>query len=372
MLAIGTQVYSSGPIAAIVSSAEGELGRARFPRDEPVRRVVVRVRVARPAGSRLRLELVAPDGGVWRLPFRRRAVRGNGARGCRGPALRFDTDALRDGASFLREWHDSAGTWTLRASGRGVVACWQLWVTGGRPSVKRASAAGTSASLASLEIDGWSAAYRVSIARLGHPADIPPLECALCVQAPRIAVRDVDGDRDPEVFAEFWLGGAHCCPVSVIYRHAGPGRYTSTLVEWPGEGVGYRLRDLDADGRPEFVSASDFECAFASCAGSVFPLRIWDYRSGTFVDVTARFPARVRAQAGRFWRVYRDSALRNHPYRQYLAAWAADQHVLGRGRAAMRWISYHAPRRYVVELRQLLAGWGYDGSGRCPKAMCRR
>jgi hypothetical protein len=238
--------------------------------------------------------------------------------------------------------------------------------------VKRASAAGTSATLATLGTGDWQPAYRVSIARRGHPAEVPPFECSICVQAPRIAVRDVDGDGDPEVFAEFWLGGAHCCPVSVIYRDAGHDRYTSSLVVWPGEGVGYRLHDLDGDGRPEFVSASDFECAFVSCAGSVFPLRIWAFRNGSFVDETARFSGKVRAQARGFWRVYRDSARRNHPFRQYLAAWAADEHVLGRGAAAMRWISYHAPGDYVAALRQLLEEWGYDGSGRCPEVMCRR
>ena len=233
----------------------------------------------------------------------------------------------------------------------------------------RARAGGTAARLESLPIG--AGAYRVSISRCGHRALLPPLDCWECAERPSLKGRDADGDGDPEVFAEFWLGGAHCCLVSVVYRHAGGARYSSSVVVWPGEGVDYRLRDLDHDGVPEFVSASDFECAFVACAGTVDPLRIWDYRRGAFVDVTPRFPRLVEAQARSYWRTFRDSARRNHPFRSYLAAWAADEHSLGRGQTAMRWIAYHQPRSFVRALRCVLDEWGYDGSSRCPPAMCR-
>jgi len=368
--ATALQTYSSGPIAALVSRTERPVGHASLAHDGAVDRLVVRVRVARPRGSRLRIVLVAPDGGEWRLPFRPRAVVGNGARGCRGPALRFDTGRLWRGAAFLRRWHRARGRWTLRARGRGVVACWSLWVTTARPDVVRARAGGTSARIESLP--DVSAAYRVAISRLGRTAVLPRFECPECAEHPTVKVRDVDGDGDPEVYAEFWLGGAHCCLVSVVYRHVARDRYTSQVVVWPGEGADYRLRDLDGDGRPEFVSASDFECAFVACAGTVDPLRIWDYHGGAFVDVTSRFPGLVEAQARLYWRTFRDSARRNHPFRSYLAAWAADEHSLGRGEAAMRWIAYHQPRSFVRSLRCVLDVWGYDGSGRCPPVMCRR
>jgi hypothetical protein len=370
VLTAATQAHSSGSISVVVSRADAPIGGVRFARDGPVERIVVRVRVARPRGSRLRLELVAPDASAWRLPFRPRATVANGARGCRGAALRFDTNRLWQGRDFLRRWREARGRWTLRARGRGLVTCWQLWVTTGRPSVVRARAGGTSAELESLpNVDG---AHHVLIARRGRAALLPRFDCDLCAEQPSLKVRDVDGDRDPEVFAEFWLGGAHCCPVSVVYRHTGGDRYTSSVVVWPGEGVGYRLRDLDGDGVPEFVSASDFECAFVACAGTVDPIRIWDYRGGSFVDVTPRYPELVRREARRYWCEFRASARRNHPLRNVLAAWAADEHSLGRGEAAMRWISYHQPRWYLRALRCLLGEWGYDGSGRCPKVMCGR
>jgi hypothetical protein len=370
MIAAVPLTYSSGPISVAVAPASAAVGSARFTRAGPVQRIVVRVRAARPAGSRLRLELVAPDGAAWRLPFHPRAAVATGARGCRGRALRFDTNRLWQGPRFLRGWHGARGRWTLRAGGRGTITCWQLRVTIGRPSVIRARAGGTAARLYRLPVGGG--AYRVSITRRGRPARVPRLDCQECVERPSLKVRDADGDGDPEVFAEFWLGGAHCCPVSVVYRHTGRDRYSSRLVVWPGEGVGYRLRDLDRDGVQEFVSASDFECAFVACAGTVDPIRIWDYRGGTFVDVTPRFPALVAPEARRYWREFRRSARRNHPARNFLAAWAADEHSLGRGAAAMRWISYHQPRSYLRALQSLLAAWGYDGSGRCPRVMCRR
>ena len=66
--------YSSGPISVVVRPAGVAVGTARFTPRAPVERIVVRVRAARPAGSRLRLELVAPDGAALRLPFRHRAA----------------------------------------------------------------------------------------------------------------------------------------------------------------------------------------------------------------------------------------------------------------------------------------------------------
>ncbi|PMB19915.1 hypothetical protein CEN47_22610, partial [Fischerella thermalis CCMEE 5319] len=35
----------------------------------------------------------------------------------------------------------------------------------------------------------------------------------------KLPVLDLDGDKEPEVVADFFTGGAHCCTYSLIYRY---------------------------------------------------------------------------------------------------------------------------------------------------------
>ena len=84
-----------------------------------------------------------------------------------------------------------------------------------------------------------------------------------------------------------------------------------------------------------FISADDrFAYRFAAFAFSGLPLQIWSVASGRFVDVTRRYPSRVAADARRWWRIFRAN-VRRHLGDGALAAWAADEELLGRG-AAMR------------------------------------
>ncbi len=72
----------------------------------------------------------------------------------------------------------------------------------------------------------------------------------------KLPVLDLDGNKEPEVIADFYTGGAHCCTYSLIYRYDSKSKqYKKIRHEW-GNG-GYRLRDLDKDGLPEFESRDD-------------------------------------------------------------------------------------------------------------------
>jgi hypothetical protein len=141
-------------------------------------------------------------------------------------------------------------------------------------------------------------------------------------------VRDLDGDGEPEVLLDLYWGGAHCCTWSRVYRFAG-GRYVPGVHLW-GD-VSYKLRDLDRDGIPEWISADDrFAYAFTDYAESGDPVQIWSYRAGRFVNVTRGFLPQVRSDASRWWRLY--LAARGHrdrSVRGLLAAWAADEELLG-------------------------------------------
>jgi len=191
-----------------------------------------------------------------------------------------------------------------------------------------------------------------------------------------VRVRDLDGDGGPEVLADFFTGGAHCCFFSRIYRHTASG-YTVLKHAWGN--VSYMLRDLSHDGAPELVSADDhFAYAFTSYASSAFPLQIWDYSHGSLGDVTRGYPALIRKDAARLWKeflVLRDTERPDS--RGILAAWMADKYLLreqAAGWKTMALLNAHgefaAPGRnaswpqngaYLAKLREFLLAHGYAG-----------
>ncbi len=140
-----------------------------------------------------------------------------------------------------------------------------------------------------------------------------------------VDVHDLDGDAEPEVTLELYSGGAHCCFWTDVYRYNGAG-YSVVRHAW-GD-VGYRLVDLNRDGRPEFLSGDDrFAYAFSDYADSGFPIRIWSYNSGQFTNVTHQYPALIRRDAAHYWRGYRLLGRGHRDTEGVLAAWAADNTV---------------------------------------------
>jgi hypothetical protein len=124
--------------------------------------------------------------------------------------------------------------------------------------------------------------------------------------------------------------------------------------------VVYRLADPDRDRRVEFVSADDrFAYAFASFAGSGFPLRIWTYAAGRLSETTRAYPTLIAKDAAKQWRWYRTRRAHGE-VRGLLAAWAADQCLLGRCQEALtRLRRLSQPASYVRKLRAFLRRTGY-------------
>jgi hypothetical protein len=190
-----------------------------------------------------------------------------------------------------------------------------------------------------------------------------------------LAVVDLDGDGEPEVLLDLYTGGAHCCTHTLLFGFDPPsGRYVSFGHDWGN--VGYGLEDVDGDGLPEFRSADDrFSYQFAAYAFSARPLQVWEYRPGALVDTTLGLAELIRADARAHWRAYlreRRRAPRNREVRGLLAAWQADQALLGEledGWATLRgarargelhgsppWPSGY---RFLRELRAFLVATGY-------------
>lgn len=192
---------------------------------------------------------------------------------------------------------------------------------------------------------GGAVVYDAPVARYpGTRYDVWPARAG---SGTSLRFRDLDGDGEPELLLDLYWGGAHCCYWTDVFRYAN-GAYTPTPHFW-GD-LSYRLADLDHDGRSvELVSADDrFAYAFASFADSLFPIRIWRYRAGAFADVTRSFPALVRKDAARQWRGFGAGRREKRSVRGALAAWAADECLLGRCAPAYARVRALGPARLTV------------------------
>jgi hypothetical protein len=180
----------------------------------------------------------------------------------------------------------------------------------------------------------------------------------------KLPVVDLDGNKEPEVIADFFTGGAHCCVYSLIYRYNGTSKqYTKIRHEWGN--AGYRFQDLDKDGLSEFESRDDrFAYAFTSYAASGYPLQIWQYRQGKMIDVTRRYPKSIAKHASENWQTYLEAKKQGDDGKGFLAAYLADKYMLGQGKEAWQQLEqvYKEGDRskYFAQVRQFLRETGYS------------
>ena len=190
---------------------------------------------------------------------------------------------------------------------------------------------------------------------------------------PRLSVRDLDADGDVEIWVDTYSGGAHCCTTSHFYRYA-PGRRRYLRSDHAWGNVGYRAKNVDGRDGVELLSYDDrFAYRFTPFAASFFPLRLWHFDGGRLRNVTRLFPGLVEHDATELWNAYRRLRRTNDDVRGVLAAWLADQYVLGRGedgwaavetalaRGELEGDGIVGPsgRAYVRELRAFLRRAGY-------------
>jgi hypothetical protein len=148
---------------------------------------------------------------------------------------------------------------------------------------------------------------------------------------------DLDGDGTPELLVDSFTGGAHCCQLTQIFR-AGATAEVRQERNWADPG--YRLKDLDKDGRPEFVTYdAAFGYQFAAFAFSLTPIKILDWQAGTFRNRTTAFPAAVRADLRSLQRGLSDLKRRHLPTRGAIAAITADYYSLGQAATARRYLA---------------------------------
>jgi hypothetical protein len=241
--------------------------------------------------------------------------------------------------------------------------------------------------------DGTFRDFRVKIVRAGQELvdEGLPDGCHKCFAFPAqqgageksIRIRDLDSDGEPEVIADLYTGGAHCCTLSTLYgfEDFDGGRYRRLRHNWLD--AGYILRDLGRDGRVDFVSRdARFAYTFASYAESFLPVQTFEYsrpvgkkRWGLF-DTSPRFRGLLRKDAKRalrLWKRYR--AKSNINPRAFLAGWVANQYRLRHRQRANRALARalrrgdldarsefevgKSGRAYVRQLKRFLRRLGY-------------
>jgi hypothetical protein len=191
-----------------------------------------------------------------------------------------------------------------------------------------------------------------------------------------ISVADLDGDGEPEVILYLYWGGAHCCWYTQVYRYgSSSNNYALSTHVWGNTSA--RTADLNHNRRREFVSADDrFSYQFTDFADSAWPVQIWAFDAGAFANVTRRFPASIRADARRQWRLAFSRGADGIRRRGVLAAWTADECLLGNCRQAfakldalrragelavrLRCPCDRTARAYVSHLRRFLRRTGYS------------
>jgi hypothetical protein len=149
-------------------------------------------------------------------------------------------------------------------------------------------------------------------------------------------LRDLDGDKEPELMVNFYSGGAHCCSSSAIYRYTPQTNTYNPMVHFWGNGGGANLKDVNNDGKLEFISRDDrFAYAFGSYAGSGYPIQIWNYGNGRMLDVTKQYRQLVYNNAYYWWQAFQERQ-REQDTLEYgkgpLAAYVADKYLIGEGK----------------------------------------
>ncbi len=155
-----------------------------------------------------------------------------------------------------------------------------------------------------------------------------------------LQVVDLDADGSPEVLLRAFTGGAHCCSLMEVLRAGAGGAGPDVRQERNFADPGDRLRDLDHDGRPEFVTRdAAFGYAFTAFAFSEFPPKVLQWRAGQFADATRRFPAVIEADLRRLRADMRSLRRHHYPLAGAIAAYTADLYLLGRGRDARAYLA---------------------------------
>jgi hypothetical protein len=253
------------------------------------------------------------------------------------------------------------------------------------PVTETASAGSVSATFTSQDAgDGEFKGLNVVIARGGVPAysGMPKVKgCEQPYCAPdtvdgdarqALSVVDANGDGEPDVIVNLYSGGAHCCEIALVLMWNGTTYrpFTHNFAD-----PGYRFVAAAGNAPAQFATAdARFGYEFTDYADSAMPLQILQLGDdGTFADQTFSHVAAIRADAARWKKAY-TKVRRGRSSLGVLAAYIADEHLLGRQRAADAFLQHElragrlrtvtpwpGGKAYIKLLKKDLRSWGYSG-----------
>ncbi len=186
---------------------------------------------------------------------------------------------------------------------------------------------------------GGASAYEAAVGSAGCASGCEPqaLDVSALPQSP-LALADLEGNGESDVVLGLRSGGAHCCTIVQVFLYD-PGVMAYRVVEHDFGDPGARLSGIVS---PLFVSGDDrFAYTFAPYSGSAFPLALWQLRDGRFANVTRAHPAAIATDAARFLRGFRAGRARGEGLGA-IAAWAADEELLGHDRLVRATLSREA------------------------------
>jgi hypothetical protein len=226
---------------------------------------------------------------------------------------------------------------------------------------------------------------RLTVSRAGTVAYDQPVVSKFChmacapgassVNAPSVHVLDLEHNGEPDVVLDLFSGGAHCCSIEQIFSFD-PATATYVETERNFGDPGERIVDLAHNGHFEFLTADDsFAYEFTDYAASGLPIQILTFSARHFRDVT-RSHRRLIAKDAAVWLATFKHLSRDH-YRDsvgVIAAWAADEGLLGHKRLVSRYLTQQlraghlnsalspqepGGKRFVAKLKRFLRRHGY-------------
>lgn len=174
-----------------------------------------------------------------------------------------------------------------------------------------------------------------------------------------IHVRNLGPGNRHDVVLDLYSGGAHCCTIEEVFTYDATSKHYAMAQRDFGD-PSAPLFDLDHNGRYEFESADDtFAYRFTDFAASGLPIEIVAFVHHRFHDVTRKYPRLVVSDARRWLRAFRSEAAGHYSDSNGLiAAWAADEDLLGHHTLVNRFLEQQLAQGHLNEAMGSLAPSG--------------